>query len=56
MKAILSSKGQLTVVAEGDLESYALAKWLQDYERPEGDSVLCIHTINDNLIADNPNA
>ena len=42
MKVSLSAEGKLSVVAETELESYALSKWFLSYRNKDCDSVLNI--------------
>ena len=40
MKATISIDGRLTVIAESDLESYALARWRRDCDQGTHESIL----------------
>jgi len=43
MKAELDSKGKLEITAETELESYALSKWVEDWN--EKKAVLSVQTV-----------
>lgn len=40
MRAEINSKGRLTVIAESELEAYALAKWSEDHQDVRSEDLL----------------